>query len=162
MEVMFLLAFTIHNIEEGIWLPAWSKYAGRYHPQVTKHEFRFALIVVTLAGYLLTFLFLIFGRSPELIKYLYLGFVLMMCLNSVFPHLIATIVIKRYAPGTITGLLLNLPIGMAIVLNHWKEGAQLGKMGIALIAVSAISIASLRPLFRLGGKLSTKLKGKGA
>lgn len=51
--------------------------------------------------------------SVDAVQYIYLGFILMMCLNSIFPHLIATMVLKRYAPGTLTGLLLNLPIGMA-------------------------------------------------
>jgi hypothetical protein len=153
LELMFLLAFTLHNIEEGIWLPRWSKYAGKYHPQVKNNEFHFALIVVTTAGYILTFLFLVFGQSVEIIKYLYLGFLSMMCLNAIFPHFIATILLKRYAPGTLTGLLLNLPIGMTIVLNHMKAGIQLDKLIFSIIIVTILIVASLRPLFRIGSKL---------
>lgn len=156
MEVMFLLAFTLHNIEEGIWLPKWSKYAGKYHPEVSNNEFHFALFTITTAGYLLTFLFLVWGQSVEIIKYLYLGFLLMMCLNAIFPHLVATIVLRRYAPGTLTGSLLNMPIGMTIVLNNLKDGVQLDKLVISLLVVTIITVASLRPLFRIGSKLIDK------
>jgi hypothetical protein len=50
MELIFLLSFSLHNIEEGLWLPGWSKYAGKYHPQVSKHEFHFALMQQLFSG----------------------------------------------------------------------------------------------------------------
>ncbi len=156
MELLFLLAFTLHNIEEGLWLPRWSKYAGKYHPQVSNNEFHFALMVVTTAGYFVTFLFLVFGQSVESLKYLYLGFLAMMCFNAVFPHLAATVILRRYAPGTLTGLLLNLPIGMTIILDHLNSGLQLYKLIISFIVVAVVTISSLRPLFRIGGKLVDK------
>jgi hypothetical protein len=151
-ELMFLLAFTLHNIEEAIWLPRWSKYGGKYHPKVSNNEFHFAVLVVTTLGYILTFIFLIFGQVSEIIRYAYMGFLLMMCFNSIFPHLIATIVLRRYAPGTLTGLLLNLPIGMFIILKGLEDGIELNKLLFGFIAVAVIVIASLRPLFRLGRK----------
>ena len=156
LEVLFLMSFTLHNIEEGLWLPRWSKYAGKYHPEVSNNEFHFAVIIFTIAGYLLSFLFLFFGHSVEITKYIYLGFVLMMSLNSIFPHLIATIVLRRYAPGTMTGLLLNLPIGSAIIFSNVKSGVQVKMLILALVVVTGISIISLPPLFKLGGKLIDK------
>jgi len=42
MEWLFLLAFTLHNIEEGIWLPKWSKHAKKYYSPVSNREFHFA------------------------------------------------------------------------------------------------------------------------
>jgi len=39
---LFALAITVHNIEEEIWLPAWSKTAGWFHYPVGIVEFRFA------------------------------------------------------------------------------------------------------------------------
>jgi len=47
-----------------------------------------------------------------------------MIANVIFPHLIATLVLKKYAPGTITGILLNAPIGIYILIrgiNHIDE-----------------------------------------
>lgn len=130
---MFLLSFTLHNIEEGLWLPSWSKYAGKYHPQVSNNEFHFALLVVTIFGYVLTFLFLTLGQTNEIIKYAYFGFLLMMCLNAIFPHLVATLVLKRYCPGTLTGLLLNLPIGITILSMNLGMEIQLFKLAISIL-----------------------------
>lgn len=115
IEILFLLGFSLHNIEEALWLPAWSKYAEKYHEQVTANEFRFAVMIVTALGYLLTFQFFVFGSEFVLSKYLYLGFVLMMAMNAVFPHLAATILLKRYAPRLITGLMLNVPLGSYLI-----------------------------------------------
>lgn len=137
-------------MEEGIWLPRWSKHAEKYHPQVSNREFHFALMVITVFGFFVTFQFLLFGPSFETIKYIYLGFILMMCFNSVFPHLLATIVLRRYAPGTLTGLLLNLPIGIVIIARNLEAGLQLPSILVAGIIVTIITIVSLRLLFKLG------------
>ena len=153
MELLFLLAFTLHNIEEGLWLPNWSKNAGKYHLQVSNREFHFALIVITSVGYFITFIFLLYGQFIEVAKYAFLGFVLMMSFNSIFPHLIGTIVLQRYAPGTFTGLLLNLPIGIAIIIKSLGDGAQLNLILISGALVTVVTVASLRPLFKLGNKL---------
>lgn len=153
MEVIFLLAFTLHNLEEGIWLPRWSQHAGKYYSPVSEHEFHFALIVITSVGYFITFLFLLYGENIEAFKYIFLGFVLMMSMNSIFPHLLATIALKRYAPGTLTGVLLNLPIGMAILINSLETGMQLHLIIISGISIAVFSIVTLRPLFKLGNKL---------
>lgn len=153
LELLFLLSFTLHNIEEGIWLPAWSKYAGKYHPKVSNNEFQFAVLIITIFGYLLTFIFLTFGKSSEIFKYLYLGFVLMMCLNAFFPHLLATFFIRRYAPGTLTGLLLNLPIGLYMIFNQYGTNLEIVKLLAGLIFALIINLVPLRYLFKLGKKL---------
>ncbi len=153
IEVIFLLSFTLHNIEEGIWLPRWSKHAGKFHPKVSNNEFHFALLVVTILGYLLTFLFLKFGMRVEVIKYIYLSFILMMCLNSIFPHLLATILLKRYSPGTLTGLLLNMPIGVSIILENVNQGLNFYKFISIALLVIVLTISSLQLLFKIGNKL---------
>ena len=110
MKLLFLFCFSIHNIEEALWLPAWSKYAKRYHKEVTENEFRFGVIVVTAIGYLITFQYFLFS-AYGISKFIYGGFILMMVINVIFPHMLATVALRRYAPGTITGLILNLPVG---------------------------------------------------
>lgn len=153
LELLFLISFTLHNMEEGLWLPRWSKYAGKYHPRISNNEFHFALIVFTSFGYLLTFVSFMYGQSITTIEYIYTGFLLMMCLNSVFPHLLATIVLKKYAPGTMTGLLLNLPIGVVIIIKNVENGILFHKLIIVTIIILILTIASLQLLFKLGNKL---------
>ena len=117
IEILFILGFSIHNIEEALWLPEWSKYAKKFHQEITENEFRFAVIIITAIGYLITFQYFIFSETSIVSKYLYLGFVSMMILNTIFHHLIATIALKKYAPGLITGILLNVSIGLYILIN---------------------------------------------
>ncbi|WP_459840615.1 HXXEE domain-containing protein [Halanaerocella petrolearia] len=147
------MSFTLHNIEEGIWLPMWSKYTGKYNKTVENNEFHFALLVVTVLGYLLTFLFLIFGSSYNIIKYLYLGFLLMMCFNAIFPHLLATVVLKRYAPGTITGLMLNLPIGLFIIFGKYRNEFEFSKLIIGFITITIIVLLLIHLSFKVGKRI---------
>lgn len=152
-EMLFLMAFSLHNLEEGLWLPEWSKYAGKYHKKVEKNEFHFAVMIVTLFGYLLTFLNLAFGFDSLIIRHIYAGFVLMMVMNAVFPHLLAAIALKRYAPGLITGLLLNVPIGLYIIFIEYRYDINPIWLLASFIGVTVVVVASLNPLFKLGGKL---------
>jgi hypothetical protein len=39
----------------------------------------------------------------------------MMILNAIFPHGVASIALKKYAPGTLTGVFLIIPIGVAVL-----------------------------------------------
>lgn len=153
LELLFLISFTLHNLEEGIWLPKWSKYAEKYHPQVANNEFRFAVMVVTIVGCFLTFIFLVAGNSYETIKYLYLGFIMMMSVNAVFPHLVATIFLKKYAPGTLTGIFLNLPIGLYVIFGKYGGELSIYKLMIGFIVITVITLTSLRLLFKAGKKL---------
>lgn len=151
LELFFLLSFTFHNIEEALWLPQWSRFAARFHKQVSRNEFLFGLISVTVFGYLLTLARLTW--NVDAVRYLYLGFILMMCVNAVFPHLLATIVLKRYAPGTLTGLLLNLPAGILILGSSVNGYAEWGWVLLSCAVVGGAVLVSLGPLFSLGGRL---------
>ena len=53
---IFPIAFAVHNLEEAIWLPAWSRRPGSLQPHVTDFEFRFAVSVLTLVGFIVTWL----------------------------------------------------------------------------------------------------------
>ena len=48
IKLLFLFGFTIHNIEEAIWLPKWSRYAKKFHEPVGSNKFIFAVMVVTI------------------------------------------------------------------------------------------------------------------
>ena len=150
IELLFLLGFSLHNIEEALWLPQWSKHARKYHKEVSKNEFRFAVIIVTAIGYLLTFQYFIFAPSFALSKYIYLGFLLMMAVNVIFPHLIATLVLKKYAPGTITGLALNAPIGIYILFREINKPDELVFVIISAAILVVIFLVLINQLFKLG------------
>ncbi|MCB9454201.1 MAG: HXXEE domain-containing protein, partial [Anaerolineaceae bacterium] len=112
--LFFPLAISLHNIEEAIWLPKWSQKAGRFHKPITADEFYFAVICVTLLAYLSTVLALAFP-TVALLKLIFFGFLGTMILNIFMPHLAATILLRRYAPGLLTGVFGLIPINGIIL-----------------------------------------------
>ena len=159
-ELLFLLSFTLHNLEEALWLPKWSAYAKKFHKEVSYQEFHFAVLIITIFGYILTFLSLAFGKEIAVIRYSYLGFVLMMCFNALFPHLAATIILRKYSPGTLTGLLLNLPIGLYLIFKINGIKIYDYRLLVSFVLIAGITLLSLKPLFRLGNKLLGDVKDK--
>lgn len=153
LKLIFLLGFTIHNIEESVWLPDWSKHAKRFHEPVERNQFIFAVTIVTIIGYLVTVAEIIDNTPGNVFSYTYLGFIGMMGLNSILPHLAATILLKRYAPGLITALLLNLPLSTIIITRYISAGINVYYLIIAILAFTAITLSLLKPLFKLGNKL---------
>ena len=152
IEVLFLLGFSLHNLEEAIWLPDWSENAGRFHKKVTRNEFYFAVMVVTIIGYLLTFQYFILGASgiASISRFAYLGFILLMVVNVIFPHIAACAVLKRYAPGTLTGILLNAPIGMYILIHELRTKQDILYTFIAGIIVTVIVLLLINAGFKIG------------
>lgn len=154
LVVFFCFAITLHNIEEAIWLPKWSQQSSTFHKPVTSSEFHFAVIFITVLAYLSAFSFLYMPES-DLAKWIFIGFLGSMILNAVFPHLIATVLMKKYAPGLLTGLLLNLPINSLVLYqmfsNHlitWTE------LIISTFIVAFILISIIPFLFKMGGKIA--------
>jgi len=146
INILFVFAFVIHNIEEAVWLPRWSKHAKKFHKSVDFNEFIFAVLIITILGVLLTFLNSIYDN--KIMNSLYLGYVGMMVLNAIFPHLVATIALRRYAPGLITAIALNLPIGSYILYESMKE-LEFINIITSTIFISAIIVVSLPVLFRI-------------
>jgi hypothetical protein len=51
---LFPVAITVHNLDEAVWLPAWSRTAGRWHVGVGAFEFRLAVAVLTALAWVVT------------------------------------------------------------------------------------------------------------
>ncbi len=153
LEILFILGFSLHNLEEALWLPKWSKVAGKYHQKIGEKEFRFAVIIITALGYLISFQYFLFSEKYFFSKLLYFSFVAMMVLNVIFPHLLATILLRKYAPGLISGLLLNLPIGLYLIIENINSREEFLNLALATVIFSIIMIALIKLLFRVGKKI---------
>jgi hypothetical protein len=154
---LFPLAITIHNIEEAVWLPAWSKHAARFHAPVGAFEFRFAVIVLTLLGYVITFLSVRYG-SGSVATGLFCAYCLAMLLNAFVPHLAAAIVLRRYAPGLATGLLVNVPVTAWLLHLSYAQGHVTMKMLAVSSAVMIPALLASIPLLFAAGRALDKLK----
>lgn len=150
IELLFLLGFSLHNIEEALWIPEWSQHAKKFHREVTRNEFWFAVIIVTALGYLITFQYYLFSSTSYISKYIFLGFVSMMVLNGFFPHLIASILLRKYAPGTITALLLNVPVGIYIIINTVRTAEEFFSLLLSTVIVTIACVIIINFLFKIG------------
>ena len=147
---LFALAITLHNLEEALLLPAWSQTAGKWHHPVGAQEFRFAVAVLTVLAYIAAVMAAVGGKE-SMGAYLLAGYALAMLLNVLFPHVIATVVMRRYAPGTLTALLLNFPVTVLLLHQSLLEGyVQLYRLTWAGPLVVAGIMAAIPLLFAIG------------
>ncbi|CCQ95069.1 putative integral inner membrane protein [[Clostridium] ultunense Esp] len=150
LVILFLFAITLHNLEEALWLPAWSNHASKFHKPVGKSEFYFAVIFITSLAYLSTFFYLFFPKSM-LAKYILIGFLGSMIMNTIFPHLLATIVLKSYAPGLLTGILLNIPINSLIIYQFFQsKEITFTELFVSILVVGGVLFSLIPVLFKIG------------
>lgn len=151
--IFFCLAITLHNLEEALWLPKWSQLDSSFQKTVTPNEFHFAVLIITALAYLVAFLYLNFSES-NIFKWAYVGFLGSMIFNAIFPHLIANLLTKTYAPGLTTALLLNIPINTVILFKlHDLRLVSLKEIVLSTVVIGVILLAMIPLLFMLGGNL---------
>jgi len=144
----FPVVFAAHNLEEALWLPAWSEGAAPFHAPVSALEMAFAVTVLSAVSVVVTAL----GRSRgNVFGHAAVGSWVMMLGNVVAPHLAATVALGRYAPGLATGLLLMVPVATWLLVSEVrKRSLGLGRALANGLVVSALTIGSLPGLFFLG------------
>lgn len=147
--ILFIFAIVLHNLEEALWLSPWSNQVLKKRKPICKHEFLFAVLMVTVLAVLATSAFIMFPYI-NIFKYIYFGFLAAMIINVFVPHLVTTIIFRKYAPGLITGLLLILPINGLIISRALNLGTiNLVELISSTIVVGGILLISLPLLFKL-------------
>jgi len=156
---LFPISFALHNIEEALWFPVFSKSAGKFHKPVDTFEFVFAVTILTLFSIVITFLFFINGKQ-SLACYLYFAFNFGMLINVFFPHLVATIVLRKYCPGLVSGILFLIPSTIYILsYGYENEYFLIPKFLFITIPFAGLVIGSIPILFKVG-KCVQKILGK--
>lgn len=137
LQWLFPIAVTLHNAEEAIWMPGWAanhlkNVVGR-PPGAT--EIRAALVVLTVVAFVATCLSV--RRGPESVwAYLTFGYIIAMLANVFVPHVPAAIVVRGYAPGVVTAVLINLPVmsflAVRMVRERWVSGWKAAGFGVGV------------------------------
>ena len=159
---LFTLGVSAHNAEEVVYLPAWEALywppawiarTTRWHKVPGDKEFRFAVIVFSVALISITAVTSVTGAgSPA--AYLLAGYALAMVINGLIPHIVATVAMRRYMPGTATAVLLNLPLGCLFLIRALSENyIQLRLFAWSGPLVALSMLASLPILFAVGKRL---------
>ncbi|UZJ40233.1 HXXEE domain-containing protein [Prosthecochloris sp. SCSIO W1101] len=149
--LLFLVAITTHNIEEALFLPSWSNPVGI---EVSSSEFTFAVVFLTVLAYL-SFYFSIRSGKKGLWTYFFTGYALAMFLNVFFPHVLTSILVQEYAPGTGTAVLMVLPTA-SLVLYKSIQGGYVDKrkfyvIGPIVVLTMAASVPLLFAMWRAFG-----------
>ena len=153
---LFTLGVLAHNTEEAVWLPAWTARNVRWRVAVGNRTFRFAAAVQS------TFLILLgalaLSSEPQSVPaYLFAGYVFAMVVNVFAPHVIGSIALRKYMPGTATALLLNLPLGLLFLRQALAEGfVTWDTLVWAAPAMALAILLSIPVLFALGRRFTAK------
>jgi hypothetical protein len=153
LEWFFPLVLTLHNAEESLWLPVWSRRVPRWHDPVAPGVFRFAVVILTLLAYLVTALSFWSGRETVW-TYLVFGYMAAMLANVLVPHIAASMATRSYMPGLATGVVLNLPILSLLMALALRQGYVSGwKAATYCAGVAGLLAISIPALFKLGKNL---------
>jgi Protein of unknown function with HXXEE motif len=105
--------------------------------QFSAGEFRFAVLVLTIAAFGLTYLSSRKGKQ-SVWSYLLFGYIIAMLVNVFIPHVPATLILRSYTPGVITAVSDQLASnessrdwGIAEGLGLWPENGVIIPIGIA-------------------------------
>ena len=154
LQWLFPIVVTLHNAEEAIWFPAWTKRAGRWHAPVAPGVFRFAVAVFTVLSFGVTWLSALSGKQTVW-TYLTFGYMVAMLANVLVPHIAVSVAMRRYMPGLATGVALNLPALSLLVVLALRQGYVSGwKAAAYSLGVAGILLLSIPALFKLGRSLN--------
>lgn len=163
--LLFAVAVTLHNLEEAIWLPGWT----RVHVKVRFGSIPMAYwigasIVSVLVWTAAVGAALSSTKAPFHLALS--GFALAMSLNALVPHLALSLIKGSYMPGAATGMLLNLPVGVVVIgqqrqmiaasVTAFRTGSALYAALLAVAAFGtlfALTAFFKRPAARRAGKL---------
>jgi len=151
---LFPIVVTLHNAEEAIWLPGWSKRAVLWHRPVTPGSFRFTAAVLTVMAIALTWLSAVSGKQTVW-TYLVFGCMVIALANVLIPHVALTVVLRSYMPGVATAVTLNLPVLSLLVVLALREGyVSFWKAAVYSVGVAGLLIAAIPALFKMGRALN--------
>jgi len=151
---LFPIVVILHNAEEAIWLPGWSKRAVLWHRPVTPGSFRFTAAVLTVMAIALTWLSAVSGKQTVW-TYLVFGCMVIALANVLIPHVALTVVLRSYMPGVATAVTLNLPVLSLLVVLALREGyVSFWKAAVYSVGVAGLLIAAIPALFKMGRALN--------
>ena len=148
-------AFALHNFEETLRMEHWTKSTPSFiHKPVTARQFGIAVSLFTGLGFTVVFAKGLY-KTEELYYLFVSGFAGILFLNTFIPHLIATIYMKKYAPGVITALLINLPLSTLVLLKIKESGILTLHQILASVVIAGVIGVILTYIFlKIGSVLS--------
>ncbi|MBE0649733.1 MAG: HXXEE domain-containing protein [Bacteroidales bacterium] len=150
-------AFALHNLEEALGMEKWTKFTPSFiHRPFTTRQFGIAVLLFTVLGFIVVFAKGLY-KTEELYYMFVSGFAGILLLNVFIPHLVAVIYMKKYAPGIISALLVNLPLS-AFVLTKIKNAGLLTtkQVFLSVITGGVIGVVLTFGFLKIGAIIGAK------
>lgn len=135
---MFSTAIVLHNAEEAIWLPAWMQ---RNVPRlaVDSRRFRQATTALSLLACGLSWMAWKSGPRSFWTEML-TGAALVALVNIFVPHILLSLLTRRWMPGTVTGVVICLPALSILLVSAWSKHAVALFPSLACAAGLAVTL----------------------
>ncbi len=150
LQLLFPVLVALHNADEAISLPRWTKRSGPWFGGLQPAGFRFALVAFTILAFVITALSIVSGRMTFWAN-LTFGCITATVLNAFVPHIVVSVAKRTLMPGVITAVTLNLPICSFLAILALKEGYVSHHNAVVFSIVVPLLVLPMIPLlFRLG------------
>ncbi|HKM81912.1 MAG TPA: HXXEE domain-containing protein [Candidatus Acidoferrum sp.] len=150
LQLLFPVLVALHNTEEAIGMPRWTRRSGPWFGGVQPAVFRFAVVVFTVLAFAITVLSTLSGRITFWGNVTF-GYIVAMLLNSLVPHIAVSVAKRTLMPGVITAATLNLPILSFLAALALKQGYVSNHDALVFsIAVPLLLLLMILLLFKLG------------
>lgn len=137
---LFVVLLALHNGEEYAFIDRMASLPTRRPVRIPVRRFRIALAAVTLAGAVLPALKI---AGVFLADRLFAGSAAVMLANAVFPHLVATIALRRYNAGVVTAVVMITPGSILILQAALRAGLTPSEIALAALWVAVPLVAFL-------------------
>ncbi|MBI3151814.1 MAG: HXXEE domain-containing protein [Chloroflexi bacterium] len=143
----------IHNLEEAPFMEKWSKELPLpIHPIVSTRQFVTAVTLLTIAGFAATYFGITTANQPIGIS-IVLGIQMVMLVNAIAPHLVTALRFRKYSPGVVTALILNVPFSIYLFQRAMREGYLSWPLFWILLVIAPFAMIFLASASLQAGKL---------
>ena len=147
--------FMFHNMEEAPFMERWYKRLPlKMSLVVSTKQFVIAVTLLTLGGFIFTYLGLEIWRQPFGSLFV-LGIQMTLAFNSFVPHVLSTIRFRIYSPGLVSALLITLPFSFYLFNRALTENLLTWNQFWILLAFAPfVMVASALSSLKIGQLLA--------
>jgi hypothetical protein len=157
LQLLFPVLVALHNAEETIGIPRWTRRSGPWFGggAVQPAVFRFVVVTFTVLAFVITVLSTVSGRMTFWGN-LTFGCIIAGLINSFVPHIAVSVASRTLMPGVITAVTLNLPVFSVLAVLALKQGYVSNHDALVYsIAVPLLLLLMIPLLFKLGKLLGS-------
>ena len=151
------ILFALHNLEEALLMKKWSKENSLpFHSAVTAAQFSIAVSLLTALAFAVTCLGM--GRPKKSLGvYLIVAIQAIILVNAFLPHIVVSIRFRKYNPGLVTAIAINIPFSLYLFQRASAEGVVTLQSTLIMLAIAPlVMVVAIWFSLKLGGIVQTQ------